>query len=53
MIKKLVIIVKNGRATLKGVVDTKADSDLAYTARGVPGLVEVTNEVRGKIKMPR
>jgi len=41
------IIVRNGRATLKGVVASKADSDLAYAAaRGVPGLFEVTNELR-------
>ena len=41
------IIVKNGRATLKGVVATQSDSDLAYTAaRGVPGLFEVTNQLR-------
>ncbi len=41
------IIVKQGRATLKGVVATKADSDRAYmAARGVPGLFEVTNELR-------
>lgn len=48
------IIVRNGRATLKGVVATKADSDLAYTAaRGVPGLFEVTNEMRAEDQMPR
>jgi len=41
------IIVRNGRATLKGVVASRNDSDLAYTAaRGVPGLFEVTNELR-------
>jgi hyperosmotically inducible protein len=41
------IIVKNGRATLKGVVATEADSRLAYTrARGVRGLFEVNNELR-------
>jgi hyperosmotically inducible protein len=41
------IIVKNGRATLKGVVATKADSNRAYlAASGVPGLFEVTNELR-------
>lgn len=41
------IIVKNGRATLKGVVATQSDSDLAYTAaRSVPGLFEVTNQLR-------
>jgi hyperosmotically inducible periplasmic protein len=41
------IIVRNGRATLKGVVASRNDSDLAYAAaRGVPGLFEVTNELR-------
>jgi hyperosmotically inducible protein len=41
------IIVRNGRATLKGVVARQSDSQLAYTrARGVPGLFEVTNELR-------
>ena len=48
------IIVKGGRATLKGVVAAKADSDLAYmAARGVPGLFEVTNELRAEDQMPR
>lgn len=41
------IIVNNGRAVLKGVVATKADSDLAYLkARGVPGLFDVKNELQ-------
>jgi hyperosmotically inducible protein len=41
------IIVKNGRATLKGVVATEMDSQLAYMAtRGVPDLFEVKNELR-------
>ena len=41
------IIVKNGRVTLKGVVATEMDSQLAYTAaRGVPGVFEVTNQLR-------
>jgi hyperosmotically inducible protein len=40
------IIVKNGRAALKGVVATKADATLAYVrAQGVPGLFEVKNEL--------
>lgn len=40
------LIVEGGRATLKGVVDTEADRQLAYTrARGVPGLFSVTNEL--------
>ena len=40
------IIVKNGRATLKGVVANKADSDMAYIrARQVPGLFDVKNEL--------
>ena len=41
------IIVKHGRATLKGVVATKGDSDLAnIRANTVPGLFEVNNELR-------
>jgi hyperosmotically inducible periplasmic protein len=41
------IIVKNGRATLKGVVASQSDSQLAYTAaRGVPGLFEVNNQLQ-------
>jgi hyperosmotically inducible periplasmic protein len=41
------IIVKNGRVTLKGVVGREMDSQLAYTAaRGVPGVFEVTSELR-------
>src|SRR5882757_8822406 len=36
------IIVKNGRATLKGIVANKSDAQLAYMrARGVPGLFDV------------
>lgn len=43
------IVVKNGRATLKGVVATEQERNLAYTAaRGVPGLFEVTNELRAE-----
>jgi hyperosmotically inducible periplasmic protein len=41
------IIVKNGRATLKGVVANEGDKNLAYTAaRGVAGVFEVKNELR-------
>jgi hyperosmotically inducible protein len=41
------IIVKNGRVTLKGVIATEMDSQLAYTAaRAVPGAFEVTNHLR-------
>jgi hyperosmotically inducible protein len=40
------IIVEHGRATLKGIVDSKADAQLAYMrARGVPGLFDVKNEL--------
>jgi hyperosmotically inducible protein len=43
------IIVRNGRAELKGVVASKADADLAYLrARGVPGLFDVKNELRAE-----
>lgn len=48
------IIVKNGRATLKGVVAAKADSDLAYTAASsVAGLFEVKNELRAESNVAR
>jgi osmotically-inducible protein OsmY len=41
------IIVNRGRATLKGVVATEMDRQLAYTkARSVPGLFDVQNELR-------
>jgi len=41
------IIVKNGRATLKGVVANESDSQLAYMyARNVPGLFDVKNELQ-------
>lgn len=41
------IIVNNGRATLKGVVASKTDSQLAYTAaRQVSGLFDVRNELQ-------
>ena len=48
------LIVKNGRATLKGVVATEMESQLAYTAaRGVPGVFEVTNELRVESQQAR
>jgi hyperosmotically inducible protein len=41
------IVVKNGHVTLKGVVDSKMDAQLAYMrARGVPGSFEVKNELQ-------
>ena len=41
------IIVANGRATLKGIVDSEADRNLAYVkASGVPGVFSVTNDLR-------
>jgi hyperosmotically inducible protein len=41
------IILKNGNVTLKGVVDSPSDSDLAnIKARGVPGAFEVKNELQ-------
>lgn len=40
------IIVRNGRATLKGVVDSKADKNFAgIRAKTVSGLFEVNNEL--------
>jgi hyperosmotically inducible protein len=48
------IIVKNGRATLKGVVANKGDSQLAYIrARSVPGLFDVKNELQLESEMPQ
>jgi hyperosmotically inducible protein len=47
------IIVEQGRATLKGIVATKSDSQLAYArARAVPGLFEVKNELQIESEMP-
>jgi len=41
------IIVKNGRATLKGFVASDMDRQVAYTyARNVSGVFEVTNELQ-------
>jgi hyperosmotically inducible periplasmic protein len=40
------IIVDRGRATLKGVVGTRSDAQIAYMrARSVPGLFDVKNEL--------
>ena len=48
------ILVKNGRATLKGVVANKTDSDLAYmAARSVRGVFNVMNELRVESEMAR
>ena len=45
------IIVRNGRATLKGVVGSEMDKQLAYmSARGVPGLFDVKNELMAEYK---
>jgi osmotically-inducible protein OsmY len=39
--------VKNGHITLKGVVDSESDSQLAYIkAREVPGAFSVKNELQ-------
>lgn len=41
------IIINSGRLTLKGMVNSKADSDIArIRAGGVPGLFEVKNELQ-------
>lgn len=41
------IIVKNGNVTLKGIVATQADSDIAHLAANqVPGVFEVKNELQ-------
>ena len=48
------IIVKNGRATLKGIVASKSDAQLAYIrARGVPGLFDVKSELIVEGEMPK
>src|SRR6266481_561548 len=48
------IIVDHGRATLKGIVDSKNDAQLAYMrARGVPGLFDVKNELMVESEMPK
>lgn len=48
------IIVRNGRAELKGVVASKADADLAYLkAKGVPGLFDVKNGLQVESERPR
>jgi len=40
------IIVDNGRVTLKGVVSTQGDKNIAYLrANGVPGVFSVTNDL--------
>jgi hyperosmotically inducible protein len=48
------IIVKNGRAVLKGVVSSKGDAQLAYIrARGVSGLFDVKSELQIEGERPR
>jgi len=45
-IKPIRIIVKNGHATLEGVVDSEADKNLAgLRANGVPGVFSVTDNL--------
>jgi hyperosmotically inducible protein len=45
--KPIRISVQNGHVELYGVVDTKADSDVAYLrANGVPGVFSVTNHLQ-------
>jgi hyperosmotically inducible protein len=45
--KPIRIIVKNGHATLEGVVDSEADKNLAgVRANTVPGIFSVTNNLR-------
>ena len=47
------IIVRNGRATLKGIVANKGDANLAYIkARGVPGLFDVKSELKIESELP-
>jgi hyperosmotically inducible periplasmic protein len=45
--KPIRIIVKNGRVTLEGFVDSEADKNLAgLRANGVPGIFSVTNNLQ-------
>jgi hyperosmotically inducible periplasmic protein len=45
--KPIRIIVKNGHATLEGVVDNDADKNIAgLRANGVPGIFSVTNNLQ-------
>lgn len=45
--KPIRIIVKNGKASLEGVVDSEADKNLVgIRANGVPGLFSVTNNLQ-------
>jgi hyperosmotically inducible protein len=45
--KPIRIIVKNGRVTLEGVVDSEADKNLVgLRANGVPGIFSVTNNLQ-------
>ncbi len=45
--KPIRIIVKNGRVTLEGVVDSDADKNLVgVRANGVPGIFSVTNNLQ-------
>jgi len=48
------IIVDHGRATLRGVVASKGDAQIAYMrARSVPGLFDVKNELQVESEMPQ
>ena len=48
------IVVRNGRATLKGVVANRADAQLAFLrARSVPGLFDVQNELVAESERPQ
>ena len=48
------IVVDRGRATLKGIVASRGDANLAYIrARGVPGLFDVKSELQVESEMPR
>ena len=47
MQKPIRIIVKNGRVTLEGVVDSDADKNLVgLRANSVPGIFSVTNNLQ-------
>ena len=48
------IIVDRGRATLKGIVESEGDKNLAYArARSVPGLFALNNDLIVESQLPR
>jgi len=47
VLKPIRIVVKNGRVTLEGVVDSEADKNMVNVrANSVPGIFSVTNNLQ-------